>query len=204
MKTMRYILFTITLLISVAATAVEFGRPYRPATPVFTTGIAQDHFSTGFDDRRNASSLMQSGSAYSSSINRVGARVNLYGNFSTTDNGGAGGNTGGNARRGARKAKPEYEGENNGDSVNDTGGKWIWDEDSWEWVWFETPTVGDIKEIDGVTCRWNGYSWEALSDLGEVGQPIGDTPWLLLLLLCGAYAAFLSRRKRGDVLGLPA
>lgn len=198
MKTMRYILFTITLLISVAATAVEYGRPYRPATPVFTTGIAQDHFSTGFDDRRNASSLMQSGSVYSSSINRVGARMSLYGNFSTSDNGNAGGNTGGNARRGARKAKPGYEGGNEGDTVDDEGGKWVWDENSWDWIWVPgaDPAVGATKVIDGVTYRWNGYSWESLTDNGEVGQPIGDTPWLLLLLLCGSYAAFLALRRR--------
>lgn len=195
MKTMRYILFTITLLISVAAAAVEFGRPYRPATPVFNTGIAQEHFSTGFDDRRNASSLMQSGSAYSSSINRVGARVSLYGNFSTTDNGCAGGDdesTGGGSRRGGRKvyySGAETDGEGN-----------YWDENAEAWLPIpgadpsKGSYVGETREIEGKNYIWTGTEW-ILNTTPEV-TPIGDTPWLLLLLLCGAYAAFLARRRR--------
>lgn len=51
-----------------------------------------------------------------------------------------------------------------------------WDESSWSWVDTDPTKEGD--------------------HLGEVGEPLGDAPWLLLLLLFGGYALFCARRRR--------
>ena len=129
--------------------------------------------------------------------------MSLYGNFSTTDNGNAGGDdesTGGGSRRGGRKVYYS------GAETDGHGNYWDVDEEDWLPIPGADPSkgsyVGETREIDGKNYIWTGTEW-ILNTTPEV-TPIGDTPWLLLLLLCGAYAAFLSRRKRGDVLGLPA
>lgn len=51
-----------------------------------------------------------------------------------------------------------------------------WDESSWLWVDTDPTKEGD--------------------HLGEVGEPLGDAPWLLMLLLFGGYALFCARRRR--------
>ena len=76
------------------------------------------------------------------------------------------------------------------------GGIWYrWDD--WAGVWV-TPDVGETRIEGGVTYKWNGTSWDPIGDQGDPTnpQPIGATPWILMLLLAGAYALRLRIKSR--------
>lgn len=169
MKTMRYILFTITLLISVAATAVEYGRPYRPATPIFNTPTS-DRFvpTTPVGARAPHMEGFQS-----TSVLEFNTCFPTYG-----DNEEGGASTSSSRSR-ARRGYGDGDEEDEYATYND-----------------ETHLLGTQKtDTDGRVYQWTASGWVLIRDITEV-QPIGDTPWLLLLLLCGGYAAFLARRRR--------
>lgn len=74
------------------------------------------------------------------------------------------------------------------------GGIWYrWDDWAGEWV---TPELGDTRIEGGVTYKWNGTSWDPVGDQGDPGVPVGATPWILMLLLAGAYALRLRIKSR--------
>lgn len=81
-----------------------------------------------------------------------------------------------------------YTGETHGEYYN---GKW-WDEDAEDWS--TTPFDGAIKIEGGKTYRYDstapGDHWVLISDQGDPTnpQPLGATPWLLMMLLACAYA----------------
>lgn len=56
--------------------------------------------------------------------------------------------------------------------------------------------VGSQKTEDGKVWEWTGTDWRYVSDVTEVNEPIGDTPWLLMLLLLAGYAAFAATRRK--------
>lgn len=56
--------------------------------------------------------------------------------------------------------------------------------------------VGSQKTEDGKVWEWTGTDWRYVSDVTEVNEPIGDTPWLWMLLLLGGYAAFAATRRK--------
>lgn len=62
----------------------------------------------------------------------------------------------------------------------------------------ETHPLGYQKTdpITGVVSKWTTDGWVAVSDVTEVNGPIGDTPWLLMLLLLAGYAAFAATRRK--------
>lgn len=65
----------------------------------------------------------------------------------------------------------------------------------------ETPLIRKaVRRTEGGGFGSGDSDWEDedFSDHGDepFNDPIGDTPWLLLLLLCVGYAAFLARRRR--------
>lgn len=80
---------------------------------------------------------------------------------------------------------PDYDGSYGGEVGYDGGKIWIWDEE----VWIEQGDipVGTTKIDDGKTYRWDGSSWVLVGDQLEPGVPVGDTPYLLLLLLIALY-----------------
>lgn len=71
------------------------------------------------------------------------------------------------------ETKPSGEGE---DGMTSPGGEWIWDGDAWDWVLVNPSTRPE--------------------DMNQVGTPLGDAPWLLMLLLFCGYALFCARRRR--------
>ena len=93
-----------------------------------------------------------------------------------------------NRRRVIDNGDGTYTGEYNGEYYD---GKW-WDEDEEDWV-SEMP-AGTVKEEDGYYWEWNGTTWVRKGQIPDLGTPIGDAPWLLMLLLMVAYAFF---RKTG-------
>ena len=93
------------------------------------------------------------------------------------------------------RAKPEGDGSGGG-TVVDGGETWYWDEVLEDWV--NITPVGTIKEEGGVMYEWNGSEWVRKSQIADLGTPVGDAPWLCLLLLCAAYALFLGRKVRSE------
>jgi hypothetical protein len=90
--------------------------------------------------------------------------------------------------RRARPTDPGTDGEWSDDGAGD--GDWYrWDDWEGEWV---TPEVGDTRMEGGVTYKWNGTSWDSIGDQGDPTnpQPLGATPWLLMMLLACAYAVY--------------
>ena len=99
---------------------------------------------------------------------------------------------------GMKKVKPNgdggYDGEYNGEYYNE---KW-WNEDDEEWV--AEPFDGAIRNNEGVMERYEGTyptgSWVPVNNQGDPGVPVGATPWILMLLLAGAYALRLRIKSR--------
>lgn len=93
------------------------------------------------------------------------------------------------AMGGPRRA-PSYDGGDEGDGATDSGEGWIWVEG--EWV---KANPGDVAYVDGGWKKWNGSSWGAVEDQAEPGAPIGSLPFMLMLLLCGAYVVVKKRQQ---------
>lgn len=88
----------------------------------------------------------------------------------------------------------------------------IWDPETETFIDDETPPTSNIPGLDpgtavgqtaslgGVDYTWNGSAWVVSSN--EVNNPIGSLPFLLMLLLCGAYVVVkpLSRLDKRDTL----
>lgn len=103
------------------------------------------------------------------------------------------------SNRHIRKAKPTYDGEEDGEEGEDTvdpSVKWYWDEKLEDWV--SGIPVGTVKEEDGYYYEWDGSAWVRKGEIADLGTPIGDAPWLWMLLLLAAYALFLGRKVRSE------
>lgn len=87
-----------------------------------------------------------------------------------------------------RRVKGDGTGEYDGEYYN---GLW-WSEDAEKWV--SDPFEGCVKIVGGWYCVYNGYGWVQISPVPDIGAPIGDAPWLVLLMLLMAYALAKSLR----------
>ena len=87
-----------------------------------------------------------------------------------------------------RRAKPTDEGGNRDPrpDADDPSIIWYWDEELEDWV--SNMPVGTLKEEGGVLYEWNGSEWVRKSQIADLGTPLGDTPWLWMLLLAAIYA----------------
>lgn len=83
-----------------------------------------------------------------------------------------------------------YNGEPNGEGQ-------YWDDDEGEWVNDLVAGMLKIENSDGVTntYRWTGSSWELIESIADPNSPIGSLPFLLMLLLCGAYVVVKERKQ---------
>lgn len=88
-----------------------------------------------------------------------------------------------------------------GESVEDTDGSkwWFWDEDAEAWV--DEPYIGATRNNGGVIEEWNGSAWIPKGNVPDLGTPVGDAPWLLLLLLMAVYTIFRLRKKQHASIG---
>ena len=91
---------------------------------------------------------------------------------------------------GMKKVKPNGDGEYNGEYYN---GQW-WNDDEENWV--DEPFVGAIRYNGDVMQRYDGSNWVPVNNQGDPGVPVGATPWILMLLLAGAYALRLRIKSR--------
>ncbi len=91
---------------------------------------------------------------------------------------------------GMKKVKPNGDGEYNGEYYN---GQW-WNDDEENWV--DEPFVGAIRYNGDVMERYDGSNWVPVNNQGDPGVPLGATPWILMLLLAGAYALYVRIKSR--------
>ena len=96
---------------------------------------------------------------------------------------------------GPRRARPDDESGHEGDwSDNGAGDNdwWYFDEDGWR-----EPYIGEtrIDPVLGYSVTWTGSTWVKSSEY-DPGVPVGATPWILMLLLAGAYALRLRIKSR--------
>ena len=95
-----------------------------------------------------------------------------------------------------RKARPaDGTGEDGEWSDNGAGdGDW-WYNDEGEW---RHPYDNETRYDAGEDCMlvWTGSSWVKASEY-DPGVPIGDTPWLWMIVLLGAYACtrYIHKKK---------
>lgn len=93
---------------------------------------------------------------------------------------------------GPRRIKPNGDGEYHGEP---NGSGQYWDENEGEWTGL---FVGAIKIEGGKVYRCTNVSpeqWEYVRDQEEPGSPVGETPWIIMILLACAYALTTLYRK---------
>lgn len=61
---------------------------------------------------------------------------------------------------------------------------WRWSDEAEGWL---AVVEGDTWMHDGETYYFNGTTWEVRENQADADSPIGDIPWLLLLLMAGGY-----------------
>ena len=94
---------------------------------------------------------------------------------------------------GPRRVKPTDPGDEEGEWLDGGEGDWwYFDEDGWRAV-----VDGDDRfdPILGYLVVWNGSEWVKKTEY-EPTVPVGATPWILMLLLAGAYALRLRIKLR--------
>ncbi len=96
------------------------------------------------------------------------------------------------AAPGRRRIKPNGDGEWNGEH-NEDDDTW-WNADDEEWV--DEPLAGMIWIKDDGSYRYDGSGWVLVEGQANPDSPIGDMPWLLLLLMAGGYVIC---RKRDSI-----
>jgi len=90
------------------------------------------------------------------------------------------------ARRGGMRRTPGSAGSYEGEETEDGGKIWVWDGE--QWVLVGDIPVGTTKIVGDQTYRWDGSGWVLITDQSEeFEQPLGDAPWLLVVLLAMAY-----------------
>lgn len=195
MKT-KFILLTITFTLCSVAQAVEFGtyQPLYQTPPSHITSVAG--YGSNYTPTGYGSSDTYSGYRSTSAISAPGAMYapSLSSPFST-------GRLGNSVYRSADdnlarslQPNPPYGSRNKARRINHDGGDgndfgevsddgWIWDGEEWT-------LVKGAKKIgpDGYTYEWDGSAWVPLSHQDDPNLPVGSIPWLLMVLLVGAYA----------------
>lgn len=94
-----------------------------------------------------------------------------------------------------RRVMPGYEGEDGDWRNGGSGDWWYYDEDHWR-----VPTIGETRydETLGYVVVWDGEKWVKQTEYDPT-VPVGDTPWILLLLMIGVYIVIKNSRKHEKV-----
>ena len=95
------------------------------------------------------------------------------------------------SRGGGFRRIPGREGDFDTEVVTDEYGTWTWDEELKSWL----PAEGAIKIEGGKTYQYIGGGWVEIVDQQDPGVPIGDAPWLWMVMLVGIYVFSQNFRK---------
>lgn len=72
------------------------------------------------------------------------------------------------------------------------GETWFWDGEQW----INKTPIGTTKIVDGKVYEWDGSDWVYKGDQAEPDAPIGDIPWLMLLIALIAYSTCRVIKKK--------
>lgn len=89
-----------------------------------------------------------------------------------------------------RRYKPQVGGTETvwGSLQQDEEGWWYWDGEDW--------VKADTKIENGQVWVWNGSEWKLAPNQASPDAPIGDIPWVFMLLLVAGYVGVVACRKR--------
>lgn len=91
------------------------------------------------------------------------------------------GNTGGSTGQAGTSPRTPRRVYGPGAETDGNGNYWDDDAEAWLPIPGEKPYIGETKIENGVEWTWNGSEW--IRSASEVDSPIGDTPYLFLILL---------------------
>ena len=98
---------------------------------------------------------------------------------------------------GPRRIHANGDGSYNGETKEENGNTYYWDEENEEWVlWVDNtnPPIGTIKTENGQTLEWNGSDWVVIKGTDPV--PVGPMPWLFMAVLSAAYVVIKSGKLK--------
>ncbi len=94
---------------------------------------------------------------------------------------------------GPRRILANGDGSYNGETKEEGGNIYYWDEDL---GWVDETPIGTTKTENGQTYEWNGTDW-VLMEGTDPGLPIGATPWLFMAVLAVGYVCWKRRSSLG-------
>lgn len=94
---------------------------------------------------------------------------------------------------GPRRIRENGDGSYNGETKEEGGNIFYWDEDL---GWVDKTPIGTTKTVEGKTYEWNGTDW-VLMEGTDPGLPIGATPWLFMAVLAAGYVCWKRRSSLG-------
>ena len=102
---------------------------------------------------------------------------------------------------GPRRTKPTEEG-GEGDVVWDPDERrwWTWDPNKGDYGDWRYVADGDTRYNSGEIEYWNGDTWVSFEEWSNPGVPLGDAPWLWMILMLAAYAAFTTIRRKQNAI----
>lgn len=93
---------------------------------------------------------------------------------------------------GQRRIHANGDGSYNGETKEENGNTYYWDEENEKWV-NNTP-IGTTKTENGQTLEWNGSDWVVIKGTDPV--PVGPMPWLFMAVLSAAYVVIKSGKLK--------
>lgn len=95
---------------------------------------------------------------------------------------------------GPRRIQANGDGSYNGETKEEGGNIYYWDEDL---GWVDKTPIGTTKTENGQTYEWNGTDWVLMEGTDPTVQPIGATPWLFMVVLAVGYVCWKRRSSLG-------
>ncbi len=97
---------------------------------------------------------------------------------------------------GPRRIQANGDGSYNGETKEEGGNIFYWDEDL---GWVDKTPIGTTKTENGQTYEWNGTDWVLMEGTDPTVQPIGATPWFFMAVLAVAYVCWKRRSSLGHL-----
>lgn len=181
----RLILLVVLWTLTLPVRAVTYGTHSTAYTPaIYTPSV---HTSAPMVSMRSTSSMpMMTHGAAAPSYATSSSGASSAGASS------AGASSPGRPIRPIHRVYANGDGEYDGEYNETTGLYWHEEEEEWR----DTPPVGTIRDNGGVIEEWNGTAWVVKGQIADLGTPVGDAPWLWMLLLLAAYAFVRTPRLR--------
>lgn len=95
------------------------------------------------------------------------------------------------SQNGNMRRIPSSPGTWEGETAVDGEGEWTWDGEGWSL----TIPEGSTKIVDGKTYVFRSGEWVLIDDQQDPGLPVGDTPWIWMLLLAALYVLYTTKKK---------